>query len=131
MLPVFLEGGKGPNVFVMAYGTYSLGRGIMVLHNRNKQFSLYMAQKKNFKKFFSVIIQKVDIARLKSIINNDSSNTSLPPFTDQKGGIPGNTCPAGCETGGQKEHVGSTLIKSKAEEKLHPAGAGMKLSQIN
>lgn len=27
-----------------------------------------------------------DNARLKSIINNDSSNTSLPPSTDQKGG---------------------------------------------
>lgn len=27
---------------------------------------------------------KDDNARLKSIINNDSSNTSLPPFTDQK-----------------------------------------------
>lgn len=28
---------------------------------------------------------KEDNARLKSIINNDSSNTSLPPSTDQKG----------------------------------------------
>lgn len=31
---------------------------------------------------------KDDNARLKSIINNDSSNTSLPPSTDQKGGKP-------------------------------------------
>lgn len=29
---------------------------------------------------------KDENARLKSIINNDSSNTSLPPSTDQKGG---------------------------------------------
>ena len=29
---------------------------------------------------------KDDNARLKSIINNDSSNTSLPPSTDPKGG---------------------------------------------
>jgi len=29
-----------------------------------------------------------DNARLKSIINNDSSNTSLPPSTDQKGKKP-------------------------------------------
>lgn len=28
---------------------------------------------------------KDDNARLRSIINNDSSNTSLPPFADQKG----------------------------------------------
>ena len=34
---------------------------------------------------------KDDNARLKSIINNDSSNTSLPPSTDQKGGKPANT----------------------------------------
>ena len=32
-----------------------------------------------------------DNARLKSIINNDSSNTSLPPSLDQKGGKPANT----------------------------------------
>lgn len=32
-----------------------------------------------------------DNARLKSIINNDSSNTSLPPSTDQKGGKSANT----------------------------------------
>ena len=32
-----------------------------------------------------------DNARLKSIINNDSSNTSLPPSTDQPGGKPANT----------------------------------------
>ena len=32
-----------------------------------------------------------DNARLKSIINNDSSNISLPPSTDQKCGKPANT----------------------------------------
>ena len=32
-----------------------------------------------------------DNERLKSIINNDSSNTSLPPSKDQKGGKPSNT----------------------------------------
>ncbi len=31
---------------------------------------------------------KDDNARLRSIINNDSSNTSLPPSTDQKGTKP-------------------------------------------
>ena len=34
---------------------------------------------------------KDDNARLRSIINNDSSNTSLPPSTDQKGTRPANT----------------------------------------
>ena len=32
-----------------------------------------------------------DNARMKSILNNDSSNTSQPPSTDQKGGKPANT----------------------------------------
>lgn len=32
-----------------------------------------------------VRLLKDDNARLKSIINHDSSNTSLPPSTDQKG----------------------------------------------
>ena len=36
-------------------------------------------------------VLKDDNARLKSIINNDSSNTSLPPSTDQKGGKAANT----------------------------------------
>ncbi len=34
---------------------------------------------------------KDDNARLRSIINNDSSNSSQPPSTDQKGGKPANT----------------------------------------
>ena len=51
-----------------------------------------------------------DNARLKSIINNDSSNTSLPPSTDQngKGGRPANTFNSREKTGrkavGQKGH---------------------------
>ncbi len=36
-------------------------------------------------------ILKDENARLKSILNNDSSNTSLPPSADQKGGKPANT----------------------------------------
>lgn len=49
---------------------------------------------------------KDDNARLKSIINNDSSNTSRPPSTDQKGGKPANTFngreKTGRKAGGQK-----------------------------
>ncbi len=65
---------------------------------------------------------KEDNARLKSIINHDSSNTSLPPSTDQKGGKPANTFngrkKTGRKAGGQKGHAGSTLTKSMAEEKI-------------
>ena len=63
-----------------------------------------------------------DNARLKSIINNDSSNTSLPPSTDQKGGRPANTFNSrektGRRAGGQKGHKGTTLSKAQAEEKI-------------
>lgn len=63
-----------------------------------------------------------DNARLRSIINNDSSNTSLPPSTDQKGGKPANTFngrkKTGRRSGGQKGHPGTTLTISEIEEKI-------------
>ncbi len=63
-----------------------------------------------------------DNARLRSIINNDSSNTSLPPSTDKKGGKPANTYNGREKTerkcGGQKGHEGSTLTRSEVEEKI-------------
>lgn len=65
---------------------------------------------------------KDDNARLKSIINNDSSNTSLPPSTDQKGARPANTYngreKTGRKTGGQKGHKGTTLTKAGMEQKI-------------
>lgn len=65
---------------------------------------------------------KEDNARLKSIINNDSSNTSLPPYMDQKGGKPANTYngrkKTGCKPGGQNGHTGTTLTKAQIEQKL-------------
>jgi transposase len=63
-----------------------------------------------------------DNARLKSIINNDSSNTSLPPSTDQKGGKPANAFNGRQKTerksGGQKGHKGTALTKADIEEKI-------------
>lgn len=63
-----------------------------------------------------------DNARLKSIINNDSSNTSLPPSSDQKGGKPANTYNNRTKTerkaGGQEGHKGTTLTKADVEEKI-------------
>ena len=63
-----------------------------------------------------------DNARLKSMINNDSSNSSLPPSTDQKGGKPANTyhsrTKSGRKAGGQKGHKGTALTKADVEEKL-------------
>ncbi len=63
-----------------------------------------------------------DNARLKSIINNDSSNSSLPPSTDQKGGRSANTYNSRTKSerkaGGQKGHKGATLTKADVEEKI-------------
>ena len=63
-----------------------------------------------------------DNARLKSIINNDSSNTSNPPSTDQKSRKPANTYngreKTGRKAGGQTGHKGTTLTKAEVEEKI-------------
>lgn len=66
---------------------------------------------------------KDENARLKSIINNDSSNTSLPPSTDQNKSKPSNTFNSRekCERkpGAQKGHKGTTLTKADIEKKLN------------
>ena len=66
---------------------------------------------------------KDDNTRLRSIINNDSSNTSLPPSTDQKGGKPANTYNSRRHTErkavGQKGHKGTTLTKAEVEELMN------------
>ena len=69
---------------------------------------------------------KDDNARLRSIINNDSSNSSLPPSSDQTGsGKPKRAKSAneyngrektGRKAGGQKGHKGTTLTKSDIEK---------------
>lgn len=63
-----------------------------------------------------------DNARMKSIIDNNSSNTSNPPSTDQKCGRPANTYNSRETTnrkaGGQKGHKGTTLTKAEVEEKI-------------
>lgn len=67
------------------------------------------------------LVLKTDNERLKRIINNDSSNTSLPPSTDQKG-KPANTYngreKSGKKAGAQKGHKGTTLTKLDVEEKI-------------
>ena len=62
-----------------------------------------------------------DNERLKRILNNNSSNSSLPPSTDKKT-APANTyntrTKSGKKVGGQIGHRGITLTKQKVEEKL-------------
>ncbi len=63
-----------------------------------------------------------DNARLRSIINNDSSNSSLPPSTNQKGGKPANTYNSRTKTerkaGAQKGRKGTTLTREDVEKKI-------------
>lgn len=62
-----------------------------------------------------------DNERMKRIINNDSSNSSLPPSTDQKG-KGANTYNAreksNKKCGGQKGHKGTTLTKQEVKIKI-------------
>ena len=55
----------------------------------NKRIDTLEKENQNLKKENQLL--RNDNARLQSIIDNDSSNTSLPPSTDQKGGRPANT----------------------------------------
>lgn len=75
-----------------------------------------------------------DNERLKSILDNDSSNTSLPPSSDQKGGRPANTYngreKTGRKPGGQKGHKGSTLTKAEAEEKIRSGSCRHMIKEI-
>ena len=61
-------------------------------------------------------------ARLKSIINNDSTNTSLPPSSDQNKPRAANTFNSRVKgkrkAGGQKGHKGVYLSRSDVEEKI-------------
>lgn len=63
-----------------------------------------------------------DNARLKSILDNDSTNSSLPPSRDQKGTKAANhyngRSKSGKKAGGQNGHTGTTLTKAEVEEKL-------------
>ena len=77
---------------------------------------------------------KEDNARMKSILNNDSSNTSLPPSSDQKGGRPANTYNSrektGRKSGGQKGHKGTTLTKADVEENLRSGKSCHRIREI-
>ena len=65
---------------------------------------------------------RLDNERLKRIINNNSSNSSLPPSTDQKPSKPANTYnsrqKSGKTSGGQIGHKGKTLTREKVEKLL-------------
>lgn len=65
---------------------------------------------------------KEENARLRGIINNNSSNTSLPPSSDKDRRKQVNTYngrkKTGNKAGGQKGHKGTTLTRKIIEEKI-------------
>ena len=66
---------------------------------------------------------KEENLRLKSIMNNNSDNTSLPPSSDQKPSKKkvneyNGRQNTGRKSGGQKGHAGTTLTKKSVEEKI-------------
>lgn len=88
-------------------------------HLKDEIFDL---QKENKRLHTENQLLREDNARLRSIINNDSSNSSLPPSTDQKVGRSANTFSGRNKTerkaGGQKGHKGTTLTKNEIEKKI-------------
>lgn len=74
-----------------------------------------------------------DNERLKRIINNDSSNSSLPPSTDQKG-KPANTyngrSTSGKRPGGQPGHKGGTLTKADVGEQIRKGSLTHKVKHV-
>lgn len=75
-----------------------------------------------------------DNARLKSILDNNSSNTSNPSSADPKAVKPSNTYNSrektGRRAGGQKGRRGTTLTKADVEEKLRSGKCRHQLREI-
>lgn len=70
------------------------------------------------------LVLRDDNERMKRILNNDSSNSSLPPSTDsnRKGGKPANSYNGRKTTkkksGGQEGHKGKTLTREDVDKKI-------------
>lgn len=75
-----------------------------------------------------------DNARMKNLLNHDSSNTSNPPSSDEKGKKPSNRYngreKTGRKTGAQEGHKGNTLTKADVEEKLRSGRCQHKIKEI-
>lgn len=59
-----------------------------------------------------------EVDRLKKQVNNDSSNSSLPPSTDIKKNIPNNRAKTRNKVGGQEGHKPHNLSKKDIEDKI-------------
>ena len=78
-----------------------------------------------------------DNERLKSIINNDSNNSSRPPSSDQKPSKRANeyngrkSKSSGKNRGGQTGHAGKTLTKEEAEKLIQSGRVTHEVIEIN
>jgi len=77
---------------------------------------------------------KDDNERLRRIINNDSTNSSLPPSSDEKPVKAANDFNHRNKTkkkqGAQKGHKGTTLTKAKVKEQIEKGAYDMKIKEI-
>jgi hypothetical protein len=78
-------------------------------------------EKENGRLKAEIRVLKDDNERMKRTLNNDSSNSSLPPSSGQKGkkanAYNGRT-KSGKKCGGQKGHSGKTLTKAEIEKRI-------------
>ena len=90
------------------------------INNLNNKISDLEKENRHLKEENKLL--REDNARLKSILDNNSSNTSQPPSTDRKGAKPANAYngreKTGRRAGGQKGHRGITLTKADVEEEI-------------
>lgn len=77
---------------------------------------------------------KDDNERLRRIINNDSTNSSLPPSSDEKPAKAANEFNHRNKTkkkqGAQKGHKGTTLTKAKVKEQIEKGAYDVKIKEI-
>lgn len=77
---------------------------------------------------------KDDNERLRRIINNDSTNSSLPPSSDEKPAKAANEFNHRNKTkkkqGAQKGHTGTTLTKAEVKEQIEKGAYDVKIKEI-
>ena len=108
-----------------------LQKVMLELENTKEEFRKERQDHKEELKILNIQIEQLmkentllrsEVARLRSIINNDSSNSSLPPSSDQKPIKPANVYNGRTKTerhaGGQVNRKGTTLTKKEVEEKI-------------
>lgn len=106
----------------------SLRREVSVLKEKNAGL-----EEHNSMLLMENALLRDDNERMKRILNNDSSNSSMPPSSDQTP-RPANTYsgrqPSGKRQGAQKGHKGANLSKANVEDKIRRGIYGHRVEEI-